>query len=80
MKFLVSATAALAAVVALSGCGAKSHAAPPPPSATVGHQGEQEFLPTYVDQLTGKKPFPVDQCQPHDLASLLAPCDEPGSK
>lgn len=55
--------------LALTGCFRSQAAQPSPP------QGGGDYLPTYVEQLEHKQPFPVDICEPHDLLTLLAPCD-----
>lgn len=39
--------------------------------------GGEEFLPHYINYLTGKEPWPKDQCQVKTAEQLLLPCDQP---
>jgi hypothetical protein len=78
----IIAIAALA--LALTGC-ASSEAANPADNyrselnQTADHMKEPggEFLPTYVDMLQGKRPFPTDDlwCKPQNLGELMRPCE-----
>lgn len=55
----------------LAACAAPKHQEPV--------QAGEPFLPAYLAMLQGKRPWPQNPCgEPHDLASLLIPCDKEG--
>jgi hypothetical protein len=62
---------AVMAAAVLAGCGSAPHAAAPTTTTPSGGN----FMPLYLDTISGKNPY-KDTCEVHTLEELLLPCDK----